>query len=343
MNPKLNYPRCCIIKLAVSCVFVGTSYFAHALPIRPINCATKDKYQPFKDIIHRASIISEDGRGKLRELGPKLSLNGEDLSLTAVEIDQLEKSVGSLHCPGTKFGNPYFGNAVVVGFNGQISVNSHALVDELGRLRSPLSDCVFSTSGPNPQKIKLKISEGSIILGTRDWENDENNDRATVLLERPVEGLSSIIPVDPTADLLSDGSAIIVVSGPKMIGPGFKQFSEQESMVQACKSKKKYNAKYDDGGNFVHGAVAITDCDSYPGMSASLALGRNGNGQLVAAGILVGSAKEDKDGQEYSVEKRNFTKFIALDSNFVSEIQAVNDVKEIRAAQVRQSPTRHSN
>ncbi len=326
----LNFKNLASLMALVPLVAIGSA--ASAFPTRIQDCTQKNKYQPFKDILHNVNIVGKDGRGPLRKLGPKFEINGDkSIALTDEEIAIIEKSVGMITCFNKKDQAVSYAVASVQRHNGQVVTNSHVFLDRnTGVGLAKIERCEFENSEATPQKIAIDFKRENYILGTDDLTDLYYEDRATVLLERPVEGLSNEDLLQPqnAIDVLRPDQAMVVASGKNQPSIPVEQVPLGEAVAQACQAMRWIESP--KGG----ASVLMTDCSGKGAMSGSVYLARNDQKKLVVVGIHRKGGKDSMDGKPYD-GKKSYSMAVPIEQSFIDEMDRLNANREIRSAQLK--------
>jgi hypothetical protein len=278
----------------------------------------------YTDLIQPANIMSdvdafgnEDGRGTLLE-------RQTDLGLTSAESKQIRTSTGYVICPASKGGNPIVISGALVGSNMQVVTASHAFIDEKGKKREPLSDCYFRNQDNPAQIVQFDFDSGTEKLGVTGVRGYEDpNDYAVVRLKSPVK---DAIPFRADGQVLTKDESIIAVAAHQKSPT--REFPSDLPVVQQCYNRETRTP---------NGAPAqyYTDCDASPIASGGVLLNRDSSGALAVKGIVVAGGKDVLNGQPYNISTGSYTRAIAINGSFGSDLASVRDSIPTQTATIK--------
>jgi hypothetical protein len=243
-----------------------------------------------------------DGRGALDEKAEQLGLSGTDVA-------RLRGATGYVICPGSAHGNGIVASAALVE-NARIIVTvGHAFVDENGKARGPLTDCIFRNQASSPAEVRL-VGEGAIWNGLDDAATPHDpRDYAVAVLARDVPGAS---PLRWRSDALPAGERVVgIVAWQEIEG---KNHEAGMPVVQDCAVRD-----FDPGSGEIP-VNYLTDCDLGPVGSGGHIL-TNVGGTWATSGIFSTSGGQRSVGRSFSRRLGQYTRAIGIDGGVVTALE----------------------
>jgi hypothetical protein len=243
-----------------------------------------------------------DGRGALTD---KAAL----LKLSAADVIQLRGATGYVICPGSLAGNGIVASAALVESAQVIVTVGHALVDEAGRARAPLGDCLFRNQATPPVEMRLAGPDAVWIGLAGPAKAHDPRDYAVALLARPVPGAE---PLRLASKTLPAGARVIgIVAWQEIAG---KPLDPDMPVVQDCAVRELDPAEGTLPTNY------LTDCDLGPVGSGGHIVSRTG-GQWVTHGVFSSSGGALSVGRSYSRRLGSYTRAIGVDAGVAEAIE----------------------
>lgn len=244
-----------------------------------------------------------DGRGSLAD-------RAEQLGISGAEEESLRAAMGYLICPGSSHDNGIVASAALVGSGRVIVTVGHALVDEEGRARAPLSACIFRSQSPSAAEVPLVGADAVWIGLAGPARPHDPRDYAVALLAGPVPGGQ---PLAVRSTPLAAGERVVGIVAWQEI-PGLP-LDPNIPVVQDCAVRDLETAEGTLPTNY------LTDCDLGPVGSGGHLLTRIG-GRWATSGIFSSSGGDLSVGRSYSRRLGSFTRGLALDAGFAQALDS---------------------
>lgn len=274
---------------------------SQASPFHQSLCDRTGYDQSFKDLVQKISIIGTDDRGPLLTKGP-------ELGLSPAEIKQIRQSTGYIVCPGTKYHNPSVASAALIGSNGQIITNAHAIQDDQGRHREPLSSCFFQNQDSPYRKIPLDIIKPESYRMGGDFVLHNEDDYLIARLKYRMDGVKPF-PVDLSEKPLHPGQKMFLISATQED----LKANRDQPVLQSCTVGDVES---------VSSTIVYGTCDVKHGASGGAHLIRNSQGQLVLRAILSRLGR-GQDGQEYDRDSGVYSYGIGIDGKLLKALREI--------------------
>lgn len=231
-----------------------------------------------------------------------------DLGISADEVERLQAATGYVVCPGTTERNGIVASGALVGSSQVVLTVGHAFVDEAGRPRAPLTDCVFRNQASPPREVPIR---GDFIYVGFDGEATPHDpeDFAVAVLAAPVRGAT---PLQLRQEPVEAGTRVV----------GLVAWQEIEGMTldpnmpvaQDCAVRAVEDSDGSVPTNY------LTDCDLGPVGSGGQILTRAG-GEWIASGFFSTSGGARSVGRSFNVRLGSYTRAIGVDSGVAAALE----------------------